>query len=60
LLIDPTHAFEGADIEGVLGAQITGMSRIDFTADLVILAFLFQGGNLRFRENQPLLGDFDL
>jgi hypothetical protein len=30
----------------------------DFAVDFVILLFLFQGSDLRFRQNKASLGDF--
>ena len=41
LLIETAHALEVADIEGVLGPQVTWMSSFNFTTSLIIMLFLF-------------------
>lgn len=57
LLVDPTDPFHGADIEGVLSAEIAGMCGLDLGPGFVVELLLLQGLNLRLREDASLCGN---
>ena len=60
LLIDPAHAFQGADVESILSPQITGMRWLDLAPGLVIEFLLLQGLDLNLGEDDAVFGDLGL
>jgi hypothetical protein len=44
------------DVEGVLGAQIARMGRLDLTTGHIILCLLFQGSHLGLGQDDVFLG----
>ena len=60
LLVNTPHAFEVADVEGVLRPQVTRVGGFDFAAGFVILLLFLQGRNLRVAQNQAFKGHFGL
>ena len=60
LLVDTANALQGADVEGILGTQITRMGSLDFATDLVIQLFPFQRLYLRLSQNQAFFGNLGL
>jgi len=56
LLIDATHALQGADVEDVLRTQVAGVSRVDFPAREIVFALSFQDSDLGFGQYQTSLG----
>ena len=58
LLIDASHPFEGADIEGVLGAQIAGMGGLDLPVQLVEILLLFRAANCLSVKTSPSSATF--
>ena len=50
LLIDAPDALHVADVEGILGAEIAGMSGLDLPAFQLLLALALQRRHLHFRE----------
>ena len=56
LLVDSPYTLERPHVEGVLGAQVARVDRLDLTGGLVIMLFLLQSGHLRFSEDDPFLG----
>ena len=58
LLVDAAYSLDGADIKGVLAAEISGMMALDLAVGLVILFFALQGLHLSFREQEAFLGGF--
>lgn len=42
LLVNPSHALDGADVEGVLAAKITRMGRLDLSDGYIVLLLLLQ------------------
>ena len=55
-MIDPAHALQGADIEGVLRAKITRMGCLDLAAGLIIQLLLFKRLHLRLGQDGALVG----
>lgn len=47
LLIDPSSAFDGADIEGFLTSELAWMSRFHFTTVLIIKLFFLEDLDVR-------------
>lgn len=60
LLIDPANAFDGADIESVLAAEIAGVSRFHLTTGLIVMLLLLEGLDLRLSQDDVIFGDFGL
>ena len=56
LLINPPHTLECPDVKRVLGTQIAGMRRLNFTTDLVIEWFFLQGRDLGLGQDNALVG----
>ena len=56
LLVDPTDAFERADIEGILGAAVAGALALELAVSLLVGLGFLQGGELAFGEDEALLG----
>ena len=46
LLVDPAHAFQGPDIEGVLGATVARTFTLEFPMSFFVRGGLLQGDNL--------------
>ena len=55
LLVNAAYALDGADIERILIAQISGMLRFDFATGPVIILFPLKGLHLCFCEDYSLL-----
>src|ERR1043165_1281325 len=55
LLVDPTHALQGADIERILGTAIAGTFAHEFSVRFFIRGLLLQGHHLGFGEHQSFL-----
>jgi hypothetical protein len=60
LLVDAAHAFQIANVEGVLRAQITRVSRFDFTAGFVIVRLFLQHNDLSIGKHNAFSGDLFL
>jgi len=60
LLIHPAHALEGADIEGVLRAEIARVGRLNLATGLIIELLALQRLNLGLGEDDAFLGHFGL
>ena len=58
LLVDTSDAFEGADMEGILRAQVARMLGFDLPVGLFLVLGLLQGKDLPFGEDQAILSDF--
>jgi len=56
LLVNSAHAFERADVEGILRAQITGMSRLDLATGLIVVFLALQSRHLVFGQDNTFLG----
>lgn len=57
VLINTAHAFQCADVEGVLRAEIAGVRRVDLAAGNVIIALFLQGHDLGLSQHRASLGD---
>ena len=57
LLVDASHALEGADVEGVLRAEIAWVFGLDLAVFLFLLLGLLQGDQLAFGEDPAVLSD---
>ena len=51
LLINPTDAFEGAHVEGVLRAAVTGALALEFPVSFFVALRTLERGELRLRED---------
>jgi hypothetical protein len=56
LLVNPPHALEIADIEGVLGAAVPRMLALELAMGLLLGLGLFQRNKLGFGQHQAVLG----
>src|SRR5262249_49772317 len=56
LLIDPAHALERADVEGVLGTAIAGTLALELAVRLLIGLGLLERDDLRLGQQDALLG----
>src|SRR5215212_1137019 len=55
LLVDPPDPLQRADREGVLRAAVAGAFAVELAVRLLVGLGLFQGGNLRFGQQDTLL-----
>lgn len=55
LLVNPANPFDGPDIIGVLGTEISGMFRFYFSVGFLLLFFALQGYNLCFGKDKPIV-----
>ena len=60
LLVDASDAFQGPDIERVLGAAVAGAFGDELAAGLLVGLGLFQGYDLRLGQDQAFLGHLGL
>lgn len=51
LLVDPPDALQGADIAGILRAELSRMGRLDFPVRLLFLASFLQRPQLGFSQD---------
>jgi len=56
LLVDPSHPFQRADVEGVLGAAVARALALELAVRLAVLPRPLQGGDLGLGQHQPVLG----
>ena len=56
MLVNPPHALEIADIEGVLGAAVPRMLALELAVRLLLGLGLFQRDDLRLGQHQAFLG----
>src|SRR5881227_251537 len=55
LLVDPSDAFEVADVIGILRSQIARMLRLNLTVRFLLLLRLLEGTNLVLGQDEALL-----
>ena len=60
MLVNPANALEGADVEGVLAAEITRMGRFDLGVGNIVLLLTLQRLNLRLGQDRSGFGDMPL
>ncbi len=58
--VDASDAFQGPDIEGVLGAAVAGAFGDELAVGLLVGLGLFEGCHLRLGQDQALLGHLGL
>lgn len=57
LLVNAANAFDVAHVIGVLTSQVARVLGFDFSVSLLFLSGFFQGTQLVFREDEPILGN---
>ena len=55
LLVDPSHALHGADVEGILRPAVAWALAFELAVRLTLSSRLLEGSNLSFREEQAVL-----
>src|SRR5262249_2565117 len=58
LLIDPADALQGADIEGILSATITGAFAVELAVRFLVGLSLLEGGDLSLGQQNAILRHF--
>ncbi len=58
LLIDPSDTLQGADVEGILRAQIAWVGGLNLAGGFIIQLFLLQSLNLGFSKDDAVLCHF--
>ena len=60
LLVHPTNALDGADIEGVLTAEIAGMGRFHLAAGLIVMLLLLKSLDLCLGQDDTVFSNLGL